>query len=300
MEKKFKSLSIFEFQAKFPDEDSCYKYLSEIKWKEGFKCPKCLHDRYSQGQGKYKRKCTRCDHQVSPTSGTLFHNVKFSLLKAFYIVYYVSTCKKGMSSTELSRKLALRQKTCWLFKRKVMEAMSSSGNNPLQDKVEVDEMVVGGKEQGVRGRKNKKKKKKLVVIGIEKKKKGVSRMYGKVIDNSGSKELKKFFKKHVDQQATIKTDKWRGYRPLKKEYNKLFQKPSKTGKNFKELHRTIMSFKGWLRGMHHQVKHLQAYLNEFSFRFNRQLMKENIFDNLIQRMMNRPPAPYNVLKLIVT
>jgi hypothetical protein len=86
-----------------------------------------------------------------------------------------------------------------------MEAMSSSGNNPLQDKVEVDEMVVGGHEQGVRGRKNKKKK--LVVIGIEKKKKKVSRMYGKVIDNSGSKELKKFFQKHIDQQATIKTNK---------------------------------------------------------------------------------------------
>jgi hypothetical protein len=116
MEKKFKSLSIFEFQKKFPDEDSCYKYLSDIKWKTGFVCPKCFHDRYSQGQGRYKRKCTRCDHQVSPTSGTLFHNVKFSLLKAFYIVYYVSTCKKGISSTELSRKLDLRQKTCWLFK----------------------------------------------------------------------------------------------------------------------------------------------------------------------------------------
>ncbi|MBX9850417.1 MAG: transposase [Cytophagaceae bacterium] len=84
-----------------------------------------------------------------------------------------------------------------------MEAMSSSGKNLLQDKVEVDEMVVGGHEQGVRGRKNRKKK--LVVIGIEKQKKGVSRMYGKVIDNSGSKELKKFFTEHVDQQKIIFT-----------------------------------------------------------------------------------------------
>ncbi len=298
MEEKFKSLSIFEFQEKFPDNDSCYKYLSEIKWKDGFTCPKCTHSRYSQGQGKYKRKCTRCNHQVSPTSGTLFHNVKFSMLKAFYIVYYVSTSKKGISSTELSRKLGLRQKTCWLFKRKVMEAMSSSLNYPLKEKVEVDEMVVGGQEQGVRGRKNNKKK--LVVIGIEKKVKGVSRMYGKVIYNSGSKELRKFFSDHIDPQAIIKTDKWRGYQPLKKDYKKLTQKSSKGGKNFQELHRTIMSFKGWLRGMHHQVKHLQAYLNEFSYRFNRQLMKENIFDNLIQRMMNRPPAPYSMLKLIVT
>lgn len=298
MEKKFKSLSIFEFQSMFPDDDSCYKYLSDLKWKDGFICPKCSNNKYHQGQGKYKRKCTRCNHQVSPTSGTLFHNMKFSILKAFYIVYYVSTSKKGIASTELSRKLELRQKTCWLFKRKVMEAMSSSGNIPMQEKVEIDETVVGGQETGVRGRKNKKKK--LVVIGIEKKKKGVSRMYGKVISNSGSKELKKFFNDYVDQQASIKTDKWRGYKPLKKEYKKLSQKASKRGKNFKELHRTIMSFKGWLRGMHHHVKHLQAYLNEFSYRFNRQLMKENIFDNLMQRMMSRPPAPYNSLKIIVS
>lgn len=298
MEEKFKSLSIFEFQKMFPDDDSCYQYLSDIKWKDGFVCPKCWNTKYNKGQGEYKRKCSRCNHQVSPTSGTLFHNMKFSLLKAFYIVYYISTSKKGISSTELSRKLELRQKTCWLFKRKVMEAMSSSGNNPLSNSVEVDEMVIGGQEKGVRGRKNDKKK--LVVIGIEKKNKGVSRMYGKVIENSGSKELKRFFKEHVDQQASIKTDKWRGYSPIKKEYKKLVQKPSKNGNNFKELHRTIMSFKGWLRGIHHQVKHLQAYLNEFSYRFNRQLMKDNIFDNLLERMMNRPPAPYNSLKIIVS
>jgi transposase-like protein len=297
MEKKFKSLSIFEFQEKFPDEASCLKYLSELKWKKGFECPKCSNKRYGKGQRKYIRKCTMCNHQVSPTSGTLFHKVKFPILKAFYIVYYVSTSKKGIASTELSRKLGLRQKTCWLFKRKVMEAMSSSGKNPLTERVEVDETVVGGNEKGVRGRKNKNKK--IVVIGIEKKNKGVSRMYGKVINNSGSKEIKKFFSHYVDEKAIIKTDKWRGYNPLKKQYPRLAQKSSKGGKNFPELHRTIMNFKGWLRGMHHQVKHLQAYLNEYAYRFNRQLMKENIFDNLMERMVYNPPAPYSILKLIV-
>jgi len=65
-------------------------------------------------------------------------------LKAFYIVYFVSTNKKGISSTELSRKLGLRQKTCWFFKRKVMKAMESSGNYPLKGSVDVDEFFVGG------------------------------------------------------------------------------------------------------------------------------------------------------------
>ena len=83
--------------------------------------------------------------------------MKFSILKAFYIIYYVSTNKKGISSTELSRKLELRQKTCWLFKQKVMRAMKSSGKDLLEGKVEVDESMVGGQEEGVVGRKNKNK-----------------------------------------------------------------------------------------------------------------------------------------------
>ena len=67
----------------------------------------------------------------SPTAGTLFHKVKFDLLKAFWIVYFLATNKKGFSSTELARKLELGQKTCWRFKRKVMKAMKSSGNHPI-------------------------------------------------------------------------------------------------------------------------------------------------------------------------
>ena len=93
----------------------------------------------------------------SATSGTLFHKMRFSILKAFWIVYYVSTNKKGISSTELSRKLELRQKTCWLFKQKVMRAMQSSSQNPMLGNVEVDETVVGQQEEGVKGRKNNKK-----------------------------------------------------------------------------------------------------------------------------------------------
>jgi len=175
MEQRFRSLSIFEFQELFPDDDSCFKYLSELKWGDGFVCPICGHRNYCKGKRKFDRQCTSCHRSFSPTSGTLFHKLKFSILKAFYIVYYVSTSKKGISSTELSRKLALRQKTCWLFKQKVMKAMSSSGNNKIEGKAEVDETVVGGQEEDVVGRKNNRKQ--LVVFAIERKGRGVSRLY---------------------------------------------------------------------------------------------------------------------------
>ncbi|PIF02213.1 MAG: hypothetical protein CR996_01135 [Draconibacterium sp.] len=136
MENKFKSLTIFEFQERFPDEDACFDYLIELKWGNGFICPNCGHTNYCKGKRKYDRQCTSCHRIVSPTSGTLFHQLKFSILKAFYIVYYVSTCKKGISSTELSRKLGLRQKTCWTFKQKVMQAMKSSSRHKIKGKAE--------------------------------------------------------------------------------------------------------------------------------------------------------------------
>ena len=153
----------------------------------------------------YSRQCTRCKYTESPTSGTLFHKVKFPLLKAFYIVYFVSTSKKGISSTELSRKLELRQKTCWYFKRKVMKAMESSGQYPLEGNVDVDEFFVGGQEEGKKGRG--KENKKLVVFAIKKRGKGISRVYGKVIEKADAKNLGTFMKAKIKPKTNIKTDK---------------------------------------------------------------------------------------------
>jgi predicted RNA-binding Zn-ribbon protein involved in translation (DUF1610 family) len=291
MEKRFESLTIFEFQQMFPDDTSCLKYLADRKWTDGFLCPKCGNTKYCNGDREHSRQCTKCNYIGSPTSGTLFHKVKFSLRKAFYIVFYLSTSKKGISSTELSRKLGLRQKTCWLFKQKVMVAMKSSGQFLLQGKVEVDETVVGGQEEGVVGRKNKKKK--LVVFAVERKGKGISRLYGKVIEKASSKELGNFMKQIIDKNAEVKTDEWTGYKPLTADFPNLTQVPSgKKGENFPDLHRAIMGFKGWLRGIHHHAEHLQAYIDEYTYRFNRNFMKKGLFENLINRMINEKPHTY--------
>lgn len=294
MEQKYKSLTIFEFQQKFPDDQSCVKYLSDKKWEKGFVCEKCGHTKYCSGKRPYDRQCTKCNHISSPTSGTLFHKVKFPILKAFYIVYYVSTSKKGISSTELSRKLGLRQKTCWLFKQKVMQAMQTSGNFKISGKAEVDETVIGGREEGVVGRKNNKKK--LVVIAVERKGKGISRMYGRVINKSSAKELGKFMTDHIEKGAEIKTDLWTGYKPLAAKFKNLKQVHSGVkGSNFPDLHRVIMGFKSWLRGIHHHVYYLQSYINEYSYRFNRSNMREGIFENLLNRMVAAKPCPYKII-----
>jgi hypothetical protein len=294
MEERFKSLSLFEFQVRFPDEDRCIGYLAELKWPAGYNCKRCGHQHYCKGNSSYDRQCTRCRYIESASAGTLFHGCKFSVLKAFYIVYYVSTNKNGISSTELSRKLALRQKTCWLFKQKVMKAMGSSGNFPMDGKVDVDETYVGGQDDQALGRNEGRKK--IVVVSIEKQGKGVSRMYARVIGAASKKNLKEFMKGHIKPEANVRTDQWAGYKGLEQEFpNIVREKSEKKGKNFADLHRCIMMFKAWLRGVHHSVKHLQAYIDEYTYRFNRHKMKEGIFENLMVRMVEKPPHTYKMI-----
>lgn len=166
--------------------------------------------------------------------------------------------------------------------------MKSSGQFKITGKAEVDETVVGGQEEGVRGRKNDKKK--LAVFALERKGKGVSRVYGRVIGKSSAKELGSFMKDTIEPDAEIKTDEWTGYKPLKKDFANLHQVPSgKKGENFPDLHRTVMGFKGWLRGVPHQVENLQGYIYEYCYRFNRSHMKGATFDNLLVSMVKADP-----------
>lgn len=291
---KDNDLSLFEFQAQFSTEKDCLEYLYSLKWDKGFECKKCKHTHYCKGIKEFDRQCSRCNYLESPTAGTLFHKVKFSLLKAFYIVYFVSTNKKGITSTELSRKLDLKQKVCWLFKRKVMKAMESRGNFLLEGIVEVDETFVGGSDENSKGRK--KGNKKLVVVAIEKKNKGVSRFYAKVIENANAENLGDFMRSKIKKNARVTTDEWTGYKPLDKDFENMNHiKSGKKGENFPELHRVIMNFKSWLRGLHHSVKDLQDYINEYTYRFNRSFMKGNIFDNLMSKMMCTPPYYYKTI-----
>lgn len=291
----FEGVNLIEFSTRFSTEEKCLEYLSHIKWKNGYQCAKCGHEKYFEGKRSSGKCCTRCHYDESPTAHTLFHKVKFPIQKAFYITFLVVTGKKGISTYELSRKLGLQQKTCWLFKRKVMEAMKSSGKHPLTGNVEIDEFYVGGPEESNRGRGNEKKRQ--VVLAIEVDAFGIHRSYAQVIPNADAVELSAFADKTIAPSAHIKTDGWTGYRPLKKDYPNLVQKVSDKGENFPLMHRQIMMIKGWLRGIHHQCKHLQAYLDEFNYRFNRLKHIDTIFHNLIVRMMEHPPTIYQNLKV---
>jgi len=118
-----------EFSKIFPSEESCYRYLAELKWDKGYVCRKCGHTRFCEGKDKYSRRCTRCRYDESPTAYTIFHRLKFDVVKAFYMVFLVYANKGKITSLELSQLLQLRQSTCWTFSKKVTRAMKERKKN---------------------------------------------------------------------------------------------------------------------------------------------------------------------------
>ena len=291
MEKRgiFDGVNSIKFNQQFKADDDCLRYISEIKWEEGYQCKRCKNDKFGPGKKVYNRRCTKCRYEESPTAGTMFDKVKFSLLKSFHIVFKISTKKKGMSSLELSNEFDLRQKTCWEFKWKVQQAMASSLQFPLTGVVHVDEFMIGGAEEQKRGRN--KGNKKLIVLALEIVKNGVGRAYAEVIEHASAKELGAFMERYISKEAKVITDEWRGYTALKKVYPKLEQIESKNGKNFKDVHIHIMNIKGWLRGIHHHCseERIQGYLNEYHYRYNRRENLGTIFDLLIKKMIKNAP-----------
>jgi len=107
----------------FNSEEKCYEFLAELKWSNGFTCRKCGNTNYCPGKTAYSRRCTKCKTEESSAAGTIFHNCKFPISKAFYIAYSVCKGKEDISSYEFARRPSLRQMTCWNFKTKIRNAI---------------------------------------------------------------------------------------------------------------------------------------------------------------------------------
>lgn len=285
----FKGKNLMDFMKVFPDDDACKAYLADLKWQDGFSCPKCGHTKGCLKKG-YKYHCYGCGKVESSTAGTLFHRVKFGLQKAFYIVFEMSTSTQSLSSIQMGERYGIRQGTAWYFMQKIRKAMDSSRKHPLEGSVHVDEFVIGGYEENRPGRSYNTNKTK-VIVGVEiSDQRKVKRAYAKVIDDYSAKSFTPLFEQHISKKAKVITDKWRGYSPLKKDYN-IKQIPSEKGRNFKELHIIIHKIKSWLRTIHAPVskEHMERYLYEYVYRLNRSQSKQTIFHNNIMRMLKAKP-----------
>lgn len=144
MNKIFKEeLTPAQLNELFNSDDKCYEFLAELKWGDGYKCRKCGNDNYCTGKTSYSRRCTRCKTEESASAGTIFHNCKFPVSKAFYIAYTVCKGKEEISTYEFARRLSLRQMTCWNFKSKIKHALQEVETLRHGERISIEEILAG-------------------------------------------------------------------------------------------------------------------------------------------------------------
>jgi len=276
-----------EVQARFCDEKACRQYLAESRWPDGFRCPACGHGDALELPTRFLWRCRACGRDTSVTAGTILHRTRTPLTRWFWAAYLVTTHTPGLSALQLQRQLGIRRyETAWTILHKLRRAMVRPGRDLLRDKVEVDEAYVGGPEIDLRGGRQLRDKA-LVVAAVEVRGKGSGRVRLQVVPDASGPSLTGFVKANVSFGATVMTDGWQGYAPLSdmgyRHRPRTQGDPRRASKILPRVHRVFGNLQTWLRGTHHGVsaKHLQAYLDEFTFRFNRRHTPMAAFQTLL-------------------
>jgi transposase-like protein len=291
--------TLMELEKRFSSEEACLQYLFALRWPNGFICPRCGSSKSWPIGGK-SFQCQECNYQSSIKSGTIFEGSRSPLTLWFRAVWWVTSQKNGASALGLKRILGLGSyETAWTWLHKIRRAMVRPGRDNLSGFIEVDETYIGGLEEGLRGRGAGNKA--LVVIAtqmVEKKKIGRIRM-AKIPDAS-SESLQGFIRSSIEPGSTIITDAWTGYSGLEGYRHKIIN-VSKRKKDASDLlpgvHRIASLLKRWLMGTHQGAvshDHLDYYLDEFTFRFNRRTSsyRGKLFYRLLEQSVQVKPAPY--------
>jgi transposase-like protein len=296
--------TIIEFQHRFPDDAACTEYLFASRWPEGYRCPVCGNGHaWAVARRRLVWECASCHRQTSVTAGTVLHKTHTPLHLWFWAAYLMSTATPGISAVQLQRQLGIgRYETAWMLLHKLRRAMVNPERQPLTGEVEVDECFVGGVEAGLRGGRARGEKA-LVIVGVEVRGSGSGRTRMAVIADASAGQLTGFVAAHIAVGATVRTDGWMGYRPLAKlgyDHQPRSQRAARAlgedpGEILPRVHRAISNLKSWLQGTHRGVsgEHLQVYLDEFTFRFNRRRTPMAAFQTLLGLGSAQPPTTYH-------
>ena len=272
-----------EFLEQFKNEDDCWNYIYEIRWPNGFVCPKCRErDKYWLTDHKLIH-CSSCGHQTSVTGGTIFHGTRKPLLLWFHIMWWVVAQKTGASANNLMDFMGFGSyETAWSWLQKLRRAMVRPERDRLSGEVEVDETYIGGKEigKGKQGRGSEAKI--LVIVATECHGKQIGRVRFKCVPDSSTENLEQFVNENIEPGSKVITDGWSGYNFLigSPTYNHEVKPILSSKKQAHELlphvHLVDSLVKRWINGTHLgkiSPKYLSYYLDEFAFRFNRKLSK---------------------------
>jgi transposase-like protein len=302
-----------EFVKQFSTEEQCRDYLCQLRWPNGFICPSCKNTEFWP-IGSKLLECKACGHQTSVIAGTIFQDTRTPLKTWFTAIWWVTTQKYGASAEGLQQVLGLGSyETAWTWLHKIRTAMIRSDRTKLKGKVEVDETYIGGEEHSAssgRGTGNKV----LVAVAVELEETGKASKTGlkipgrvrlSVVSDATKKSLLPFIMNNVELGSEIITDGWSSYSSLSsKGYIHTVYVQSKKKPEDEEIlphvHLIISLLKRWLLGTHQGAvsdKHMQAYLEEYTFRFNRRKAAKRglLFYRLLEGAVISDPVTYNDL-----
>ncbi|MBL1170646.1 IS1595 family transposase [Candidatus Brocadia sinica] len=281
----------FEFQTKYQTEDDCEKRLFEHRWPQGFAYPSCGHQEYYHVTKRKLYQCKKCRHQTSLTAGTVMHNTRTSLLLWLCAIYLTSMDKRGFSALSLSKRLGLSYWKAWTMLRKIRHAMKSHDSTyQLTGIVEINDSFFGSSTKGSsnRGRDTSK-----TAVIVEASTHGDAVGFAKmtVVDKVDSATIDHLVKVSVRGNRPAKTDGLPVYTIVSKSGHNHIQeivKSKNAHKVLKWTHILISNAKSFIMGTFHRFgkKHLQAYLNEFCYRFNRRKWELQLFDRLVIASVN--------------
>jgi transposase-like protein len=289
--------SIVEFQRRFPDDAACLEYLAASRWPDGYRCPACGGKRAWVLTRRHLWQCAACGHQASVRAGTVLHRTRLPLSLWFWAAYLVSTHTPGISALQLRRQLGIgRYETAWMMLHKLRRGMVAREREPLKHEVEVDEFFLGGYEQGLRGGRQRGSKA-LVAAAVEVRGEGSGRLRLRVAPDASAETLGGFVSAAVAPGAIVHTDGWAGYADLPERgyaHRPRSQRAHPDEHLLPRVHRAISNLKSWLRGTHRGVSpdHLQVYLDEYVFRFNRRGTPMAAFQTLLGLGADHQPTTY--------
>ena len=287
----------------FNSEERCRNYLEALRWTDSIICPRCKSSKISRIVKRNQYDCDACRYQFSVTAGTIFNDSHLPLWKWFLCVYLLCESKKGMSANQIKRTLGISYKTAWYLCHRIRAAMKEASPEPLDGIVEVDETYIGAKAKGS-GKGGRTKGEKEIVIGI-KQRGGELRFFHAEDVKSGT--LAKYIKENVSGDVdVIMTDEYPSYPKAMREAE-IHHTKHKTINHGAEVYvdgdittngieSAFSLLKRGIIGSWHKLsaKHLEAYLNEMTFRFNNR-SNPYLFRDTMIKLLEAPVLEYKKL-----
>jgi transposase-like protein len=296
-------MNLAELESRFGDEDACRAYLAQLRWPDGFVCPRCgCTETWTTKRCLIV--CSGCQYQASVTAGTIFEGTRKPLAMWFRAIWWVCAEKNGASALGLQQILGLGSyRTAWTWLHKLRRAMVRPGRDRLSGRVEVDEAFLGATEEGHTGRQHGNKA--LIVVAAQEDGRGIGRIRMKPIDRASQANLHGFITEAVTPGATVITDGLKVYRNMDRlgyahEYHVIMNSKQTASELLPRVHRVVSLLKRWLLGTHQGAvshEHLGYYLDEFTFRFNRRTSRSRgkLFYRLLQQAVAIEPVPYQAM-----